>query len=41
LDSFVDAVVNKKKSAVPAEEGLAAVEVATRIVDAVKGQKIK
>lgn len=40
LESFVDAVVNKKKSAVPAEEGLAAVEVAGRIVEAVKGQKI-
>jgi predicted dehydrogenase len=40
LESFVDAVVNKKKSQVPAEEGFAAVEVASRIVQAVAGQKI-
>lgn len=40
LESFVDAVANKGKPAVTAEEGLAAVEIATRIVEYVKGQKL-
>ena len=40
LESFVDAVANKTRPAVTAEEGLAAVEVATRIVEAVAGQKL-
>jgi predicted dehydrogenase len=40
LESFVDAVGNKTRPAVTAEEGLAAVEVATHIVEAVAGQKL-
>src|SRR5262249_43491535 len=40
LESFVDAVANNKKAAVTAEEGLLAVEVATQIVEHVKGNKL-
>jgi predicted dehydrogenase len=40
LESFVDAVANNGKPAVTAEDGLAAVEVATRIVEHVKGNKL-
>lgn len=40
LESFVEAILNHGKPAVTAEEGLAAVEVATRIVEFVKGQKL-
>ena len=40
LESFVDAVANNGKPAVTAEEGLAAVEIATRIVEHVKGNKL-
>jgi predicted dehydrogenase len=40
LESFVDAVANKKRPAVTAEEGLAAVEVASHVVEAIKGQTL-
>jgi predicted dehydrogenase len=40
LESFVEAVANKGRPAVTAEEGMAAVEVATRIVEHVKGSKL-
>jgi predicted dehydrogenase len=40
LESFVDAVRNKTRPQVPVEDGLAAVEVASRIVEAVAGQKL-
>ena len=40
LESFVTAVMNKGRPAVTAEEGLAAVEIATRIVEHVKGNKL-
>lgn len=40
LDSFVDAVVNKKPSPIPATDGLAAVEVATRIVEKIGGATV-
>jgi predicted dehydrogenase len=40
LESFICAVRDKTKSQVPAEDGLAAVELASRIVQAVAGQKL-
>lgn len=40
LESFVDAVRNRKPSPVPAEQGLAAVEVATRIVESMKEHEL-
>ena len=40
LESFIDAIANKKRPVVTAEEGLAAVEVATHIVERVAGQKL-
>ncbi len=40
LESFVDAVVNKKRPVVTAEDGLMAVEIATHIMEHVKGNKL-
>ena len=40
LDSFVDAIRNGTPPEVPAEDGLAAVECATRIVEAIQHQKL-
>ena len=41
LDSFVDAIRTKSTPEVPAEDGLAAVETATRIVEAMGSQKLE
>jgi predicted dehydrogenase len=40
LESFIDAILGKRRPAVTAEEGLAAVEVATHIMERVAGQKL-
>ena len=40
LESFVDAVRNNTRPQVPVEDGLAAVEIASRIVQEVAGQKL-
>ena len=40
LESFVNAVKNRSKPEVPAEDGLAAVEVATRIVQSIATRKL-
>ncbi len=40
LESFINAVKNRSQPEVPAEDGLAAVEVATRIVESISTQKL-
>lgn len=40
LDEFVDAVMNNKPSPVPAEDGMRAVAVAARIVEAIGGKSV-
>jgi predicted dehydrogenase len=40
LDSFIAAVVNKTTPEVTVEHGLAAVEVATRIVESIKTERL-
>ena len=40
LDSFISAVLTGAAPEVPAEDGLAAVEIATRIVEAIRHQRL-
>lgn len=40
LESFVDAIINKKPSPVPAEDGYNAVDVATKIVEKIGGKTV-